>query len=104
VKVKLSAAMGETRRRLSAAGLEPWCQPQGGMFIWAQLPDGLDAAEIARYGLREDVIFAPGNVFSLSQSASGYLRFNVARSTHPRVFEVLSEAMTACRVATQNPS
>src|SRR3546814_6583161 len=37
---RLGRAMGETARRLSRAGLEPWIEPGGGMFLWARLPDG----------------------------------------------------------------
>jgi DNA-binding transcriptional MocR family regulator len=93
VRAKLSDATGQTLKALRNLGLEPWCDPQGGMFLWAQLPDGRDAAEIARHGLREDVLFAPGNVFSHAQSAHGFLRFNVARSTHPRVLDVLKTGL-----------
>ena len=93
LRARLSAAMGHTIRRLGALGVTPWVAPRGGLFLWARLPDGLDAADIARHGLRRGVVFAPGNVFSVSFSAPGYLRFNVAQSAHPRVFEVLEEAM-----------
>lgn len=93
VRTKLSESMGRTISCLRNLGLRPWCLPQGGMFVWMQLPDGLDAAEIARFGLREDVLFAPGNVFSHGQTSGDYLRFNVARSTEPRVLEVLKQAM-----------
>ena len=89
--------MGQTIRRLGALGLTPWVEPRGGLFLWARLPDGLDAADIARHGLKNDVVFAPGNVFSLSDVGRGFLRFNVALCAHPRIFEVLEEAMAAAR-------
>ena len=85
--------MGETGGRLKALGLKPWIEPRAGMFLWCSLPEGLDAAEIARRALADDVVLAPGNVFSLSQTAKGYLRFNVAQSLDPRVFSVLAKAM-----------
>ena len=97
LRAKLSAAMGQTIRRLGALGLTPWVEPRGGLFLWARLPDGLDAADIARHGLKNDVVFAPGNVFSLSDVGRGFLRFNVALCAHPRIFEVLEEAMAAAR-------
>jgi DNA-binding transcriptional MocR family regulator len=97
LRAKLSAAMGQTIRRLGALGVTPWVAPRGGLFLWARLPDGLDGADIARHGLKNDVVFAPGNVFSLSHGARGYLRFNVALSTHPRIFEVLEAAMAEAR-------
>jgi DNA-binding transcriptional MocR family regulator len=87
--------MGQAIRRLDALGLKPWVEPRGGLFLWARLPDGLDSADIARYGLKKNVVFAPGDVFSISRSAGGFLRFNVAMCGHPRIFEVLEEAMEA---------
>jgi len=95
LRVRLAAAMSETLRRLTAAGLTPWLEPRGGMFIWSKLPDGLDAADISRRALADGVVLAPGNAFSLSQSASSFLRFNVAQSVDPRVFQVLQKSMEA---------
>ena len=51
---------------------------------------------MARLALAEDVLFAPGNVFSASHSAAGYLRFNVTNCAEPRIFEVLDRAMGIC--------
>jgi DNA-binding transcriptional MocR family regulator len=97
LKAKLSVAMAQTTRRLAALGLTPWVEPRGGLFLWARLPGELGAASIARYGLRNDVVFAPGDVFSLSDRGQSFLRFNVAQSAHPRIFEVLEEAMEAAK-------
>jgi DNA-binding transcriptional MocR family regulator len=95
LRARLADAMGQTLRRLRASGLTPWIEPRGGIFVWARLPDGLDGADIARHGLKNDVVFAPGNVFSVSHAARGYLRFNVAQCAHPRIFDVLAEAIAA---------
>ena len=59
------------------------------MFLWCTLPDGLDAADVARPALAENIVLAPGNAFSLSQSAGGFMRFNVAQSLDPRIFTAL---------------
>ena len=40
-------------------------------------------------------MFAPGPAFSASDEARGCLRFNVARCSDPRVYEVLDEAIAA---------
>ena len=63
------------------------------MFLWCSLPDGIDAADVARAGLAENIVLAPGNAFSVSQSATGFLRFNVAQSRDSRVFETLRKAI-----------
>ena len=96
LRAKLARDMGPALRRVEALGLEPFIAPRSGLFVWAKLPDGLDAAAVARLALAEDVLFAPGNVFSASHSAAGHLRFNVANCAEPRVFAVLDRAMRAC--------
>lgn len=93
LRARLAEATGQVRKRLVAAGLTPWMEPRGGMFLWMQLPDGLDAAAVAQAALAENVVLAPGNVFSAAQSCGRHLRFNVAQCGHPKVFEVLRRAM-----------
>jgi DNA-binding transcriptional MocR family regulator len=93
LRARLARAMGETSVRLKAIGIVPWTLPRGGMFLWCALPEGLDAAVIAKQLLAEDIVLAPGNVYSLSQSASGFMRFNVAQSSDPRLFSALRRAM-----------
>lgn len=95
LRTRLSAAMAATIRRLAALELRPWVEPEGGMFLWARLPDGLDSAEVSRRALAEGVVLAPGDVFSVSRTAGSYLRFNVAQCGDPRVFEVLERAMAS---------
>lgn len=90
---RLSRAMGETSARLKGLGIEPWIEPRAGMFLWCRLPEGLDAAEIAQRVLAEGIVLAPGNAFSLSQSAGRFLRFNVAQSADARIFRALEGAM-----------
>src|SRR5215213_5547110 len=38
-------------------------RPDGGMFVWARLPDGWDAAELLDRALRRQVAFVPGYPF-----------------------------------------
>ena len=93
LRPRLSRAMGETSARLKAIGITPWIEPPAGMFLWCSLPDGIDAADVARRALAENVVLAPGNAFSLSQTASRFLRFNVAQCADERIFKVLEAAM-----------
>jgi len=93
LRARLADAMGRTLVRLRAAGLTPWIEPRGGVFIWARLPDGLDATAVARLALAEGVGLAPGPVFSAAPDACAYLRFNAAASLSPRSFDALERAM-----------
>lgn len=40
-----------------------WSQPQGGMFVWVEGPDGFDMDALYREGLRNNVAFVPGKYF-----------------------------------------
>jgi DNA-binding transcriptional MocR family regulator len=95
LRARLLRAMGMTARRLESAGLALWTEPRGGMFLWAQLPEGLDSADLARRALDRGIVLAPGNVFSPSGSAGRNLRFNAAQCASPRIFDFLAASSSA---------
>jgi len=95
IRDRLARAAVGVRRQIERAGLELWLEPTGGMFLWARLPAGVDATEVARQASREGVAMAPGDVFSISRSAGNYLRFNIAQSRHERIYECLGRAIDA---------
>ena len=69
VRSRLADARRHTLRKLHTLGITPWLQPEAGLFLWCQLPDGRDSAALARQCLREGIVLAPGNAFSQSQRA-----------------------------------
>ena len=93
LRARLSRAMHETSGRLRAIGITPWIDQPAGLFLWCSLPDGVDAADVARRALSAKIVLAPGNAFSLSQTASRFLRFNVAQCADDRIFRTLEAAM-----------
>ncbi len=94
LRLRLAEAMEKILPRLEAIGIKPWLVPRAGMFLWCRLPEGIDAAAIARSCLKDNVVLAPGNAFSQSLSASDFLRFNVAQSMDDQVFNVLTRALS----------
>lgn len=82
-------------KRLKALGVEPWIEPGAGFFLWCRLPGGIDAAEVARRGIAENIVYAPGNVFSVGGAAGDYMRFNAAMLDDPRIFEHLERTCAA---------
>jgi DNA-binding transcriptional MocR family regulator len=93
LRARLGTAMGSTVQKLKRGGLTPWIEPRGGIFVWASLPDGLHAAEVAKFALNEGCVLAPGDAFSLSKTPSPFLRFNVAQCADPKIFRILESAM-----------
>jgi DNA-binding transcriptional MocR family regulator len=94
-RLRLAQQMDKTAAKLLKLGIKPWLTPRAGMFLWCRLPEGKDAATVARLCLKEGVLVAPGNAFSQSLAAGDFLRFNVAQSTDERIFTVLSKALSA---------
>jgi DNA-binding transcriptional MocR family regulator len=93
VRARLSKAMSSTIARLKPLGLKPSLAEPSGIFLWCRLPDGIDTTAVAHRALANQVVLAPGNAFSVSQTASSYLRFNVAQCEDERIFKVLKAAM-----------
>lgn len=96
LRPRLARAMAFTADHLVRLGFTLWTRPDAGMFLWAQLPGQLDSSEVAVRALKRGLVLAPGNVFSVAQTATQYLRFNVAQCTDRRVFDLLEEALDGC--------
>jgi DNA-binding transcriptional MocR family regulator len=95
LRPRLARHMGMTIDHLRKLGCTPWARPAAGMFVWAELPEGLDSSEIAQRALDHSLVLAPGNAFSVSRTAGRYLRFNVAQCGDKRIFDVLAKLMGA---------
>ncbi len=53
-------------------------RPQGGMNVWINLPESLDAADLAIRAARENVSYLPGKYFSVSRPHTNALRLSFA--------------------------
>jgi len=93
VRLRLVRARREIARKLEDLGIDIWLMPRGGFYLWCRLPEGLKAVDVARAALAEGIVLAPGNVFSVSETASEFLRFNVAQSSNPRIWEMMRRAV-----------
>ncbi|GAB7001373.1 PLP-dependent aminotransferase family protein [Bradyrhizobium viridifuturi] len=90
---RLARARRDVGEKLQRIGIEPWLMPRGGFQLWCRLPDGCDSADVARAALADNIVLAPGNVFSTTQSASGFMRFNVAQCRDPKLMPALQRAL-----------
>jgi 2-aminoadipate transaminase len=58
-----------------------WTRPEGGMFLWVTLPEGMDSAELLKKALKKRVAFVTGKAFYVDpKDGSSTLRLNF---THP---------------------
>lgn len=95
LKIKLVKARNQTAQDLKAINIEPWLMPNAGIYLWCKLPNGLNSAEVAKVAFDEKVILAPGDAFYVADQSSSYLRFNVAQSSSPQIYEVLNQIISA---------
>lgn len=93
LRKRLARARAQVAEELARLGIVPWITPRGGFYLWCRLPDRHDAAAIARRCMEDGVVLAPGNIFSVSGSATDFMRFNVAQSGDARIMNALRRAM-----------
>jgi 2-aminoadipate transaminase len=53
-----------------------WTHPQGGLFIWATLPDYIDTTDLLARALDEHVAFVPGRAAFLDGRGGSSMRLN----------------------------
>jgi 2-aminoadipate transaminase len=64
-----------------------WTRPQGGLFLWVTLPEGLDSAVLLEEALAEKVAFVPGKPFSPGGGGARNFRLNFSYCTPERIEE-----------------
>lgn len=62
-----------------------WTRPSGGMFLWATLPEGLNATEIAYEAVKQDVAYVPGETFYTDGTVLNTLRLSYSVATPEEV-------------------
>src|SRR3954467_14094223 len=53
-----------------------WTRPEGGLFIWATLPDYIDTTDLLARALRDHVAFVPGRAAYLDGRGGSSMRLN----------------------------
>lgn len=94
---RLRAQQDRVTEKMEAHGLEVLLRPEGGMFAWARVrgaPDGAAAAahglsggQLATRALAHGVWLAPGSYFAPNETDSQWIRFNIATSDAPALWE-----------------
>jgi 2-aminoadipate transaminase len=57
-----------------------WTRPEGGLFVWATLPEYIDTTDLLAKALREDVAFVPGAAAYLDGRGRHSMRLNFSGS------------------------
>lgn len=63
-----------------------YTEPEGGMFLWVELPEGMSSERLFQMAIARKVAFVPGHPFYVDGTANA-LRLNFSNSTPERIQE-----------------
>ena len=82
-----------------------WTQPQGGLFLWGTLPEGMRSSDVLQAAIEQKVAFVPGKPFYPDGGGENTLRMNFSNATPEKIQEgifrlarVLHKQLEASRV------
>lgn len=81
-----------------------WNRPDGGMFLWARLPEGMNAIELLPHAVDKGVAFVPGAAFYAEQADPRALRLSFVTATADQIqtgVAALAQAIREQRGATR---
>jgi 2-aminoadipate transaminase len=64
-----------------------WTEPEGGLFIWATLPEYIDTGDLLAKALRDDVAFVPGQAAYVDERGRNSMRLNFSGVTEDEIRE-----------------
>jgi 2-aminoadipate transaminase len=67
-----------------------WTHPQGGLFLWVRLPDGVDCADVLSEAIEQKVAFVPGTAFYADGRGRDALRLTFATCSTEKIEEGIS--------------
>lgn len=60
-------------------------RPQGGLFIWVELPQKINALELLNKAIEQKVAFVPGTHFCVGGGHENTLRLNFSNSSEEQI-------------------
>jgi len=72
-------------------------RPDGGYFIWVELPPKIDALELHRLALSQGISLAPGHLFSADHRFEHHVRINFGHPDHKNFHAALKTVGTIAR-------
>ncbi|MUT64376.1 PLP-dependent aminotransferase family protein [Paenibacillus sp. NEAU-GSW1] len=91
--------MHEMQKLLREQAIEglSWIEPKGGMFLWAELPEGLDAEALLKAAVTKGVAFVPGSSFYGKDPQRNTMRLNFTHNKGIRTVQGVERLAEAIR-------
>jgi 2-aminoadipate transaminase len=74
-----------------------WSHPQGGMFLWGMMPEGMDAADVLKIAIDRKVAFVPGAAFHPTGGGKNTMRLNFSFSNPDNIREGITRLGTTLK-------
>jgi len=84
-KVKLEAMLSALERYMPEEA--EWTKPEGGLFVWAKLPETVDTTKMLERALAYKVAYVPGQPFFADGSGQNTMRLSFALATIDEIEE-----------------
>jgi DNA-binding transcriptional MocR family regulator len=91
LRSRTAQARGATLAQFDALGIDVFCRPRDGHFLWARVPECNDSTELIELANRHNVMLATGAPFRPAPGPSPWMRFNVAYCEDPRLHAFLKD-------------
>jgi 2-aminoadipate transaminase len=62
-----------------------WTRPQGGLFLWATLPEGMRSPEVLKAAIEQRVAFVPGAPFYACGGGENTMRLNFSNASPEKI-------------------
>lgn len=74
-----------------------WNRPDGGMFLWARLPEGMSALDLLPEAVERNVAFVPGAAFYADNADARTLRLSFVTASAQQIQEGIAALAAAIR-------
>ncbi|RYF18831.1 MAG: PLP-dependent aminotransferase family protein [Comamonadaceae bacterium] len=97
-KAQRDAMLAALARECAELGVT-WNVPDGGMFLWARLPQGVNAIDLLPKAVERDVAFVPGAAFYAGAADTRTLRLSFVTASEEQIATGIAALAAAIREA-----
>ncbi|HEY0201030.1 MAG TPA: aminotransferase class I/II-fold pyridoxal phosphate-dependent enzyme, partial [Burkholderiaceae bacterium] len=91
-----NAMLGALEESMHGLGVQ-WNQPEGGMFLWLRLPEGVNAATLLPRAVAHGVAYVPGEAFYASAGDTRTLRLSFVTASTEEITTGIAALAQALR-------
>jgi 2-aminoadipate transaminase len=95
-KAQRDAMLAALEREMQGLGVT-WNAPDGGMFLWARLPQGMDAITLLPQAVERGVAFVPGSAFYAGEPDARTLRLSFVTASAEQIAAGVAALAAAIR-------